>query len=53
MGQIITTDNGKEFDLYEQIVAKLEPSYYFAHSYSSWERGLNEYKNKLIKTLFS
>jgi IS30 family transposase len=28
---------------------KLEANYYFAHPYSSWERGLNEYTNKLIR----
>ena len=47
--QTITSDNGKEVALHEQIAAKLELSYYFAHPYSSWERGLNEYTNKLIR----
>jgi IS30 family transposase len=50
--QTITSDNGKEFALHEQIAAKLELSYYFAHPYSSWERGLNEYTNKLIRQYF-
>ena len=27
----------------------LNTKYYFAHPYSSWERGLNEYKNGLIR----
>jgi IS30 family transposase len=48
----ITSDNGKEFALHEQIAAKLELAYYFAHPYSSWERGLNEYTNKLIQQYF-
>ena len=30
----------------------MELSYYFAHPYSSWERGLNEYTNKLIRQYF-
>jgi IS30 family transposase len=50
--QTITSDNGKEFALHEQIAAKLKLSYYFAHPYSSWERGLNEYTNKLIRQYF-
>ena len=48
----ITSDNGKEFALHEKIAQKLELSYYFAHPYSSWERGLNEYTNKLIRQYF-
>ncbi|KAA6332531.1 hypothetical protein EZS27_018976, partial [termite gut metagenome] len=28
---------------------KLDADYFFAHPYSSWERGLNEYTNKLIR----
>jgi IS30 family transposase len=48
----ITSDNGKEFALHEQIAEKLQLSYYFAHPYSSWERGLNEYTNKLIRQYF-
>jgi transposase, IS30 family len=28
---------------------KLNADFYFAHPYSSWERGLNEYTNKLIR----
>ena len=27
----------------------LDTEFYFAHPYASWERGLNEYTNKLIK----
>ena len=50
--QTIISDNGKEFALHEQIAAKLELSYYFAHPYSSWERGLNENTNKLIRHYF-
>ena len=45
----ITSDNGTEFACHEKITKKLETDFYFAHPYSSWERGLNEYTNKLIR----
>jgi len=45
----ITSDNGSEFAQHELIAKKLDADYYFAHPYSSWERGLNEYTNKLIR----
>ncbi|MDO4224309.1 MAG: IS30 family transposase [Bergeyella zoohelcum] len=45
----ITSDNGKEFSNHERISAKLGIDYYFADPYSSWQRGLNEYTNKLIR----
>lgn len=45
----ITSDNGTEFAKHELIAKKLEADFYFAHPYSSWERGLNEYSNKLIR----
>ncbi|KAA6337023.1 hypothetical protein EZS27_014861 [termite gut metagenome] len=45
----ITSDNGTEFYEHKWIAQKLEANYYFAHPYSSWERGLNEYTNKLIR----
>ena len=48
----ITSDNGKEFALHQKIAKKLEIDYYFAHPYASWERGLNEYTNKLIRQYF-
>jgi IS30 family transposase len=44
----ITSEDGTEFYAYKWIVHKLGAGYFFAHSYSSWERGLNEYTNKLI-----
>ena len=31
------------------IAEKLGADFYFAHSYSSWGRGLNEYTNKFIR----
>lgn len=48
----ITNDNGKEFTEHQAIAKKLECGVYFAHPYCSWERGLNEYTNKLIRQYF-
>lgn len=45
----ITADNGLEFAMHKHIAEKLESKFYFAHPYSSWERGLNEYTNRLIR----
>ncbi|KAA6313748.1 hypothetical protein EZS27_035530 [termite gut metagenome] len=45
----ITSDNGTEFYEHKWIAQKLDTDYFFAHPYSSWERGLNEYTNKLIR----
>ena len=45
----ITSDNGTELANHEYIAKKLNAQFYFAHPYSSWERGLAEYSNKLIR----
>lgn len=45
----ITSDNGTELAEHEFIADKLDLNFYFAHPYSSWERGLSEYTNKLIR----
>jgi len=45
----ITADNGTEFAEHKLISEKLDTKVYFARPYSSWERGLNEYTNKLIR----
>ena len=45
----ITSDNGKEFALHEIIAQKLEAGFYFVNPYHSWERGLNEHTNGLIR----
>lgn len=45
----ITVDNGKEFALHKIIAKQLEADVYFAHPYCSWERGLNENTNGLIR----
>lgn len=48
----ITSDNGLEFANHIDIAKVLECDYYFCHPYSSWERGLNEYTNGLIRQYF-
>ena len=48
----ITVDNGKEFCQHEQITAALRAPIYFAHPYASWERGLNENTNGLVRQYF-
>jgi IS30 family transposase len=45
----ITSDNGTEFAKHKKISEKLLTLFFFAHPYSSWERGLSEYTNKLIR----
>ena len=48
----ITYDNGREFTDHEGMASDLEASIYFAHPYASWERGLNENTNGLIRQYF-
>ena len=45
----ITSDNGKEFAYHKQVSAALDTKFYFANPYHSWERGLNEHTNGLIR----
>ena len=45
----ITADNGKEFAAHQHISQALSVDFYFAHPYSSWERGTNENTNGLIR----
>jgi len=45
----ITSDNGKEFAYHKEVSETLNTDFYFAHPYSSWERGLNEHTNGLIR----
>ena len=45
----ITFDNGKEFSQHERISDFLTAKCYFATPYHSWERGLNEHTNGLIR----
>jgi len=48
----ITYDNGVEFSEYELTELQLEINAYFAHAYHSWERGINENTNGLIRRYF-
>jgi IS30 family transposase len=45
----ITTDNGLEFAQHKVVSKALKCDYYFCDPYSSWQRGLNENINGLIR----
>lgn len=45
----ITADNGTEFAGHQEVAAITKADFYFAKPYSSWERGLNEHTNGLIR----
>jgi len=45
-------DNGSEFVKHERIARALEATTYFVHPYSSWERGINEHTNGLLRQFF-
>jgi IS30 family transposase len=48
----LTADNGREFAQHVDIARELNAKFYFAHPYASWERGLNENTNGLIRQYF-
>ncbi len=48
----ITADNGKEFASHAEISSALGADFYFAKPYHSWQRGLNEHTNGLIRQYF-
>ena len=48
----MTFDNGKEFSGHAELSQKLGLSCYFANPYHSWERGLNEHTNGLLRQFF-
>lgn len=50
--ETMTFDNGKEFARHAHLAEQLEAKAYFAHPYHSWERGLNENTNGLIRQYF-
>jgi transposase, IS30 family len=45
----ITSDNCSEFAYHEEISKELDTEFYFAHPFSSWERGLNKNTNGLVR----
>lgn len=45
----LTYDNGKEFAYHQKVSDGLDAKGFFAHPYHSWERGLNENTNGLIR----
>ena len=53
-GQVhtITSDNGREFACHQEVAQALAADFYFAHPYASWERGLNENTNGLVRQYF-
>jgi len=48
----LTADNGKEFAKHAKVSKKLKADFYFAKPYHSWERGLNEHTNGLVRQYF-
>lgn len=48
----MTFDNGKEFSNHKEISEVLDIDVYFAAPYCSWQRGLNENTNGLIRQYF-
>lgn len=48
----ITADNGKEFAGHAAVSEALGAGFYFAAPYHSWERGLNEHTNGLVREYF-
>jgi len=48
----LTSDNGKEFANHLNVSSQLKAGFYFATPYHSWERGLNEHTNGLVRQYF-
>lgn len=48
----MTVDNGKEFAEHRQLTNQLGTEVYFAAPYASWQRGLNENTNGLLRQFF-
>ena len=48
----LTSDNGKEFAKHQKVSKSLDADFYFAKPYHSWERGLNEHTNGLVRQYF-
>ena len=45
----LTADNGREFAQHARVARALQAKFYFARPYHSWERGLNENTNGLVR----
>jgi len=45
----MTSDNGTEFAEHQKIAQKLKIEFFFTNPYASWEKGLIENTNKLIR----
>jgi len=50
--ETMTADNGKEFAKFAVLEKKLGLAVYFAQPYHSWQRGLNENTNGLVRQFF-
>jgi IS30 family transposase len=48
----LTADNGREFAYHQSVSRALQADFFFATPYHSWERGLNEHTNGLIRQYF-
>jgi len=45
----MTYDNGREACAHETVTAAIGMKFYFAKTYSSWQRGANENRNGLVR----
>jgi IS30 family transposase len=52
IARTLTFDNGKEFSAHEAVTEALGVACYFAKPYHSWERGLNEHTNGLLRQYY-
>lgn len=50
--ETLTVDNRKEFANHEGLAIATKTTVYFSHLYHSWEHGLNEHTNGLLRQYF-
>lgn len=48
----VTLDNGKEFSEHKSVSSRVDTKIFFADPYSSWQRGLNENTNGLLRQYY-
>ncbi len=48
----VTADNGTEHTRHEEVTETIGTLFYFANPYHSWERGINENANGLVRRFF-